>query len=52
VTLGLAWCVSFFTIQVVKVFCYFSGFPDELEFVGADVGYEFSSVEVNALCSL
>jgi hypothetical protein len=52
VKLGLSWSVTFFTVQVVKVFCYFSGFPDELEFVGADIGYEFCSLEVTALCSL
>jgi hypothetical protein len=52
VKLGLAWSVSFSTIQVVKVVCYFSGFPDELELVGADVGYEFCSVEVSVVFSL
>jgi hypothetical protein len=40
-----------FTVAVVGVFSYFSCFPDYAGMVGADVGYDFCFVKVDAVFS-
>jgi hypothetical protein len=48
---GFAESVTMFTVAVVGVFSYFSCFPDYAGMVGADVGYDFCFVEVDAMFS-
>jgi hypothetical protein len=37
------------TGEVVGVFCYFDGFPDDAGMVDPDIVYDFCSIEVDAV---
>jgi hypothetical protein len=43
---------SFITIEVVEVFNYFDGVPDEERMMSMDVCYELSFIEVDAIFGL
>jgi hypothetical protein len=36
-------------VEVMKVFCYFSGSPEDVGIAGLDVGYALCSLEVGAV---
>jgi hypothetical protein len=42
-----AFCV--FMVEVMGMFCYFSGFRDRSGMVGLDIGCDFCLVKVNAI---
>jgi hypothetical protein len=36
-------------VEVMRVFCYFSGFPEDVGFAGLHVGCDLCSFEVGAV---
>jgi hypothetical protein len=44
--------ICVFMVEVMGVFCYFSGFPDDARMVHLDVRYVLCSVEVGSVFGL